>query len=127
MKHELKGHTGYVSCIQFLDDSKLISSSGDLSCALWDLTRGTKVMGFEGHKGDVMSLSFAPDKNTFVSGSCDAKAKLWDVRSGKCTHTFSGHTNDINTVCELRTCLDGGTLRRGHHLHPRVANGNFRS
>jgi len=31
---------------------------------------------YNGHTGDVMSLSLSPDHRTFVSGACDASAKV---------------------------------------------------
>jgi guanine nucleotide-binding protein G(I)/G(S)/G(T) subunit beta-1 len=139
VSRELPGHTGYLSCCRFLDDSQIVTSSGDmtwlvliilnfLSCsilflfsALWDIETGQQTTSFQGHTGDVMSLSLSPDMKTFVSGACDASAKvirmihffhnniyclfnqLWDIREGMCKQTFPGHESDINavTVCEM--------------------------
>ena len=47
-----------------------------LHSALWDIESGQEVTKFEGHTGDVMSLSLGPDQNSFVSGACDATAKV---------------------------------------------------
>lgn len=68
VSRELPGHTGYLSCCRFLDDNQIVTSSGDMSCALWDIETGQQVTSFLGHTGDVMSLSLAPDMRTFVSG-----------------------------------------------------------
>lgn len=95
---ELQGHTGYLSSCRFLDDSRILTSSGDMSCGLWDIESGQQTIAFQGHTGDVMSLSVGPDGNTFVSGACDATSKLWDIRSGVCRQTFTGHESDINAV-----------------------------
>ncbi|XP_058124591.1 guanine nucleotide-binding protein subunit beta-1-like [Anopheles ziemanni] len=95
---ELGGHTGYLSCCRFLDDNQIVTSSGDMSCALWDIETGQQTTSFQGHTGDVMALSVAPQSKTFVSGACDAKAKLWDIREGQCKQTFPGHESDINAV-----------------------------
>ncbi|XP_075243591.1 guanine nucleotide-binding protein G(I)/G(S)/G(T) subunit beta-1-like [Convolutriloba macropyga] len=95
---ELNGHTGYLSCCRFMDDHQIISSSGDTTCTLWDIETGTAKTTFEGHSGDVMSLSLAPDQKTFLSGACDASCKLWDIRDGMCKNTFVGHESDINAV-----------------------------
>ena len=95
---ELPGHTGYLSCCRFLDDHQIVTSSGDMTCALWDVETGQQVAVFAGHTGDVMSLSLSPDYKTFVSGACDASAKLWDVRNAICQQTFTGHESDINAV-----------------------------
>mmetsp|Transcript_39423 Transcript_39423/g.101060 ORF Transcript_39423/g.101060 Transcript_39423/m.101060 type:complete len:345 (-) Transcript_39423:964-1998(-) len=95
---ELQGHTGYISCCRFLDNGNIITSSGDMSCHVWNIETGKLLKAFSGHNGDVMSVSVSQDGNTFVSGACDATAKLWDIRSGKCEKTFTGHESDINAV-----------------------------
>ncbi|OXA58241.1 Guanine nucleotide-binding protein G(I)/G(S)/G(T) subunit beta-1 [Folsomia candida] len=98
VSRELPGHTGYLSCCRFLDDNQIVTSSGDMTCALWDIETGQQCTSFTGHTGDVMSLSLSPDMRTFVSGACDASAKLWDIRDGLCHQTFSGHESDINAI-----------------------------
>jgi guanine nucleotide-binding protein G(I)/G(S)/G(T) subunit beta-1 len=45
---ELSGHTGYLSCCRFLDDSQVITSSGDMACALWDVETGQQIGTFNG-------------------------------------------------------------------------------
>ncbi len=95
---ELTAHTGYLSCCRFISDRQIITSSGDMSCMLWDIDAGIKTLEFNDHTGDVMSLSLSPDKNIFVSGACDATSKIWDIRTGRCVQTFSGHEADINAV-----------------------------
>ncbi|KAK2157618.1 hypothetical protein LSH36_188g09042 [Paralvinella palmiformis] len=77
VSRELPGHTGYLSCCRFLDDNQIVTSSGDMTCALWDIETGQQTTSFTGHTGDVMSLSLAPDMRTFVSGACDASAKYF--------------------------------------------------
>jgi guanine nucleotide-binding protein G(I)/G(S)/G(T) subunit beta-1 len=92
VSRELPGHTGYLSCCRFLDDSQIVTSSGDMTwfvdeasrldqefisfSALWDIETGQQTTSFQGHTGDVMSLSISPDMKTFVSGACDASAKV---------------------------------------------------
>jgi len=96
---ELNAHTGYLSCCRFFDDRNIVTSSGDMTCILWDIEAGTRVQEFSDHNGDVMSVSLLPEKqNCFISGACDATAKLWDTRTSKCTQTFQGHESDINAV-----------------------------
>ena len=57
----LSGHKGYVSSCQYVpdEDNHLITSSGDQTCVLWDITTGlrTSVFGGEfqsGHTADVV-------------------------------------------------------------------------
>lgn len=106
---ELSAHSGYLSCCKFLTDRHILTSSGDMTCILWDVDIGQAVQKFTDHTGDVMSVSVSPDKNTFVSGACDARAKIWDIRSGKCVQTFAGHDNDINSVQYFPNGLSFGT------------------
>jgi WD40 repeat protein len=81
-----------------------LTSSGDMTCILWDIDTGTKVTEFTDHLGDVMSLSINPaNPNLFVSGACDCMAKVWDIRMGKSVQTFVGHQEDINAVQYVQT------------------------
>ena len=68
VSRELPGHTGYLSCCRFLDDTQILTSSGDMTCAQWDIETGQQTTTFSGHAGDAMSLALSPDKRTFVSG-----------------------------------------------------------
>ncbi len=51
MTQELAGHSGYLSCCRFVNDRQIITSSGDMTCALWDIERGQRVSDFTGHTG----------------------------------------------------------------------------
>jgi len=106
---ELQAHTGYLSSCKFVTDSFILTSSGDMSCILWDVEKGSVVQKFQEHTGDVMSVSVSPDQTTFVSGACDSHAKIWDMRSGKCVQTFQGHESDINSVQFFPNGLSFGT------------------
>lgn len=105
---ELVGHEAYISCVRFLNDRKLLTSSGDRTCSLWDIETGTMEARFREHTADVMSLSLAPGGSSagssgmgscFVSAGCDATARLWDRRvPSRSVQTFTGHDGDINAV-----------------------------
>jgi len=96
---DLNGHTGYISCCQFLNDREIITTSGDNTCILWDIDSSQKKTEFRDCDQDIQSLSIKPaEESTFITGGCDKKAKLWDIRSGKCIQNFHGHTNDVNSV-----------------------------
>jgi len=99
-KTELSRHDGYLSCCRFVDNERILTSSGDQTIIFWDIEKGAPISIFGNHKGDVMSISLNQDGSTFVSGACDRTAKVWDLRSNsnKEQHTFVGHVSDINTV-----------------------------
>lgn len=51
---ELSAHSGYLSCCRFINDRQIVTSSGDMTCMLWDVEAGSRVMEFNDHTGDVM-------------------------------------------------------------------------
>lgn len=51
---ELSAHSGYLSCCRFINDRQIVTSSGDMSCMMWDIEAGVRVMEFSDHTGDVM-------------------------------------------------------------------------
>ena len=55
---ELNAHTGYLSCCRFMNDRQIVTSSGDMTCILWDIEAGSKVTEFADHNGDVMRLPY---------------------------------------------------------------------
>lgn len=96
-KMVLTGHEGIISCIKFVSDTQILSSSGDGVIMLWDIAKGKCVQKFEGHESDVTSFALF-GANTLISGSTDKTARLWDVRTQQCSQRFLGHEGDINSV-----------------------------
>lgn len=99
---ELQQHEGYMSCCRFIGNDKMITSSGDSTCILWDIEKQTPIKLFNGHQGDVVALDVLNESHDyFVSGSCDASVKLWDVREkseNTSVMTYRGHESDVNAV-----------------------------
>ncbi|KAJ4781098.1 Guanine nucleotide-binding protein subunit beta [Rhynchospora pubera] len=132
----LTGHKGYISCCQYVPDqeTRLITSSGDQTCVLWDVTTGQRISIFggefpSGHTADVLSLSISStNPNMFVSGSCDSTVRLWDLRiASRAVRTYHGHDGDVNAVrffpdgLRFGSGSDDGTcrlfdMRTGHQL-----------
>ncbi|XP_047101576.1 guanine nucleotide-binding protein subunit beta-2 [Schistocerca piceifrons] len=96
---ELAGYEGFLSSCRFIDDQTLITGSGDMKICLWDLEAGKRKMDFQGHCGDVVSISLSPDCKNYVTGSVDRTCKLWDLSEDKCRQMFLGHEADVNSVC----------------------------
>ncbi|KAA0724674.1 AP-4 complex subunit epsilon-1 [Triplophysa tibetana] len=100
-KKSVAMHTNYLSACCFTNsDMQILTSSGDGTCALWDVESGQMLQSFHGHAADVLCLDLAPSEtgNTFVSGGCDKKACVWDMRTGQCVQSFETHDSDINSV-----------------------------
>jgi guanine nucleotide-binding protein G(I)/G(S)/G(T) subunit beta-1 len=53
---ELSAHSGYLSCCRFINDRQIVTSSGDMTCMLWDVEQGVRTMEFNDHTGDIMRL-----------------------------------------------------------------------
>ncbi|CAG9771303.1 unnamed protein product [Ceutorhynchus assimilis] len=99
MSRELAGYDGFLSSCRFLDDTSIITGSGDMKICKWDLETGRKTTDVSAHNGDVVSISLSLDGNSFVTGSVDKTCMLWDVRDMKPKQVFFGHTADVNSVC----------------------------
>lgn len=63
---ELSAHSGYLSCCRFISDRQIVTSSGDMTCMLWDIEAGVRVVEFSDHTGDVMRYC------SFLSRCCVA-------------------------------------------------------
>lgn len=86
---ELEGHYGYISCTRFIEENKVITSSGDSTVRVWDINRGESISYFNEHTQDVMSVAICPsDKNVFLTGSVDKTCKLWDLRVSRPVTSF---------------------------------------
>ncbi|EDO17171.1 hypothetical protein Kpol_1072p41 [Vanderwaltozyma polyspora DSM 70294] len=117
-----KGHTCYISDVEFLDNSKIVTASGDMTCALWDIPKAKRVREYADHLGDVLSISLPPahtenSANLFASSGSDGYTYIWDVRSAASVQSFFVSNSDVNTVKFFKdgnsivTGSDDGTLR----------------
>lgn len=52
---ELAGYEGFLSSCRFLDDTHIITGSGDMKICIWDLETGKRTSDFNAHCGDVVS------------------------------------------------------------------------
>jgi guanine nucleotide-binding protein G(I)/G(S)/G(T) subunit beta-1 len=62
---ELSAHSGYLSCCRFISDRQIVTSSGDMTCMLWDIEAGVRVVEFSDHTGDVMRYVSHAKYSTF--------------------------------------------------------------
>lgn len=58
---ELQGHDGYISCCKFIDDRRILTTSGDGNTILWDIETGKQLNEFTHHSGDVMRFVSPPE------------------------------------------------------------------
>jgi guanine nucleotide-binding protein G(I)/G(S)/G(T) subunit beta-1 len=103
-----KGHTAYVSECDFLNNSQLVSGSGDMTCVLWDINKGCKICGYNEHLGDVLCVSpVNSNPNMFLSGSSDGYVNIWDIRQAKSVYNYFTTNSDV--TC-LKNFNDGNSF-----------------
>lgn len=104
---EMVNHDGFVSCCRFLDESEILTSSGDSTCIRWDIATGRPISTFAEHTADAISISIK-DRNVFASCSVDKTVKIWDLRTpDMAVQSYIGfHTADVNDVEFMTTDLN---------------------
>uniref|UniRef100_A0A671R5Z4 Guanine nucleotide-binding protein subunit beta-5-like n=1 Tax=Sinocyclocheilus anshuiensis TaxID=1608454 RepID=A0A671R5Z4_9TELE len=135
-KKSVAMHTNYLSSCSFTNsDMQILTSSGDGTCALWDVESGQLLQSFHGHSADVLSLDLAPSEtgNTFVSGvrssklhlyypcgdafatgSDDATCRLYDLRADREVAIYS-KDSIIFGASSVDFSLSGRLLFAGHN------------
>lgn len=99
-----KGHKAYISDCDYIANDKLITASGDMTCSMWDMAKGSKVRDYVDHIGDVLVLSrfsnsYGNDSSPlFISGSSDGYAKIWDSRCQFAVQNYPVSNSDVNSI-----------------------------
>jgi WD40 repeat protein len=94
----LIGHTGCISAIDFLPNSReCISASYDSTLKIWSIYRGTPKVTLRGHTGPVNDVSVLPDGKRSISASADGTLKIWDLINGNIEQTFQ-HGGDVISI-----------------------------
>jgi len=106
---ELSAHSGYLSCCRFLNDRQIVTSSGDMTCMLWDIEAGVRVVEFSDHTGDVMRYVYCSDRSLSRPSRSYFRANL--VCPLAPTRTFSY----LVLVMQLPNCGISGAARPLRH------------
>lgn len=97
-KRALRGHSHIVSdCELTPDGAYAISGSWDKTLRLWSISNGECVTRFDGHQGDVLSVSISSSVRQFVSASRDKTIKVWNAY-GECAQTLKSHSDWVSSV-----------------------------
>lgn len=81
LEETLIGHLGWISCVDFASDSRLlVSASFDETVRLWDTIRLRQLAELRGHGGAVYAARFSPDGSLLATCSADRSIRLWTMR-----------------------------------------------
>ncbi|CAB4253642.1 similar to Saccharomyces cerevisiae YOR212W STE4 G protein beta subunit [Maudiozyma barnettii] len=108
-----KGHTCYISDVDFMDNSNVLTASGDMTCSLWNIPKAKRVREFTDHLGDVLGLSISPkngNQNIFSSCGSDGYAYIWDTRIPGATQHYFVSDCDVSTIQFFK---DGNSIVTG--------------
>lgn len=93
----LSGHQAFISQCMFLsNDERVLTSSGDKTLILWDVSTTQPIHVFKGHSGDVLDMCLSDDQKYLLSVSVDRTCRVWDVTHRLCNRICEGHEGDVN-------------------------------
>ncbi|OXB54536.1 hypothetical protein ASZ78_012541 [Callipepla squamata] len=78
--------------------TRLVTSSGDATVRIWDLSKGECVLTFKGHTQAVWDCSWHSCGDFVASASKDSTSKIWDVNSERCRYTMRGHKDSVSSI-----------------------------
>lgn len=82
--HNLRGHQGVVTVVQFHPDSsklQIITAAEDYKIRVWDLTTSTCIAILDKHFSVITSIDMSTDGKTLYSSGRDSIVVVWDLES----------------------------------------------
>lgn len=151
----LTGHTSSIRTLVFDASGDLLISGGrdhsvrvwrvatgenlhvsDCTIRLWDPQTCLQESVLEGHKADVLTLSFSNLTGILTSAGSDQVIKLWRISTGEVLRTLEGHTRTIWKVATshngkvIASCADDGiklwNVEDGASIHSLQASGPYK-
>jgi hypothetical protein len=88
----LDGHRGNVTGVAFAPDGRrLLTSGGDRTLRVWDVTTGQQRRRLGAHDSWVRGVTLAPGGRRVLSWGDDNTLRLWDVAAGRESLRLKGH------------------------------------
>jgi WD40 repeat protein len=97
---ELNGHSRSITAMKFTPDGKrLVSSSGDRTCAQWDVAAGSELKPLVlKHPEYVSSLDISPDGALAITSCDDGAARVWRLADAQLVRTLPSPGGAFNSV-----------------------------
>ena len=77
------------------NDTRVVTSSLDETCKVWELPSGKELFALNGHLGAVYNVSFSGNDKYIATGSADRTVKIWNASNGELITTLKGHTGEV--------------------------------
>ena len=110
-KHALNGHEDYVLDIAFSPDGRLLATSSEDRCFVWDATTGKRVAALpDGLPKGASAVAFSGDGRFFLATALhEGTIRLWEVATWTLRNEFQGHRDRPTAL----TFAPGGRLLSG--------------
>jgi WD40 repeat protein len=86
----LRGHSGDVTKLHFVGNSRLVSGANDRTLKYWDVSTHSMLRSLEAHTQPITSLDVSPDGDYALSGGADARIILWNLSDGTIRWRYRG-------------------------------------
>lgn len=108
----LKGHSDWVSCIAFNNETTLLASgSDDRSVLIWQLSSLEVLARINGHSDTIRCVVFNYEGSRVLTGSADELIKIWDPYKGRqIGKALDFHIGSVNSMAFQ---IDGTRLVSG--------------
>jgi hypothetical protein len=87
--------------------------NGESKVVFWETVSGNIRSEYEGHRGPISALAFAPDSRTLATGGWDTTVLLWDL-TGKQSLGKLANTLTAQDRASLWSELESSDARTGH-------------
>lgn len=90
------GHRGVITSLDIAPEDRLVSSSQDGTCRVWDIPHAIALKTLD--HGSTSVNCIQTEGYTLVSGSSDATASIWDLRTYKRIYALMGHIAPVDCI-----------------------------
>jgi WD40 repeat protein/serine/threonine protein kinase len=100
LARELRGHSRTITAMKFTPDGKrLVSASGDQTCAQWDTTTGEELKQLVlKHPNYVSALDLSLDGMLAITSCDDGTARVWRLADAQMTQSLPSTGKPFNAV-----------------------------